>query len=125
MRLILVLRAYLMLIYFDYYLARGNFAALYDKVRSYPVGKKLSSLEAANETCAAVDLACIWYWKEARCLQRSAATTCLLRRNAVPALLVIGAQQIPFRAHAWVEVQGQIVNDKPYAAEIYSVLDKC
>ena len=125
MRLILVLRAYLMLIYFDYYLERGNFAALYDKVRSYPVGKKLSSLEAANETCAAVDLACIWYWKEALCLQRSAATACLLRRNGVPALLVIGAQQIPFRAHAWVEVQGEIVNDKPYAAEIYSVLDKC
>ena len=48
MRLILVLRAYLMLIYFDYYLARGNFAALYDKVRSYPVGKKLSSLEAVE-----------------------------------------------------------------------------
>ena len=33
----LILKAYLKLIYFDSYLARGNFAALYDKVRNYPV----------------------------------------------------------------------------------------
>ena len=30
----LVLRAYLMLIYFDLYLARSNFAVLYNKVRN-------------------------------------------------------------------------------------------
>ena len=33
----LILRAYLKLVYFDLYIARGNFAALYDKVRNYPV----------------------------------------------------------------------------------------
>jgi hypothetical protein len=59
------------------------------------------------------------------CLQRSAATTCLLRSHGVRALLVIGAQRIPFRAHAWVEVDGQVVNDKPYMHEIYAVLDRC
>ena len=36
----LVLRAYLKLIYFDLYLARGNFAALYQKVRNFPVGNQ-------------------------------------------------------------------------------------
>ena len=35
----LVLRAYLKVILFDVYLARGNFAALYARVRSYPVSK--------------------------------------------------------------------------------------
>jgi len=35
----LVLKAYLKLIYFDLYLARGNFSALYDKARGYPTGK--------------------------------------------------------------------------------------
>ncbi len=35
----LILRAYLKLIQFDLYLARGNFAALHDKVRNYPVEK--------------------------------------------------------------------------------------
>jgi hypothetical protein len=72
-----------------------------------------------------VDLACIWYWKEALCLQRSAATACLLKEYGLPAQMVIGAQQLPFRAHAWVEVDGRIVNDKPYMSEIYAVLDRC
>jgi hypothetical protein len=83
------------------------------------------SPDAIEQTCAAVDMACIWYWKEALCLQRSAATACLLKRNGVPAQMVIGAQQMPFRAHAWVEVEGRVVNDKPYTPEMYAVLDRC
>jgi hypothetical protein len=38
---------------------------------------------------------------------------------------VIGAQQMPFKAHAWVEVGSRVVNDKPYTPEIYQVLDRC
>ena len=79
----------------------------------------------AERICAAVDMACIWYWKEVLCLQRSAVTACLLKRHGVPAQMVIGAQQIPFRAHAWVEVDGSVVNDKPYTPEMYAVLDRC
>jgi transglutaminase superfamily protein len=70
-------------------------------------------------------MACIWYWKEALCLQRSAATVCLLRKNGVSAHLVIGAQQMPFKAHAWVEVDGIVVNDKQYIGELYAILDRC
>ncbi len=121
----LVLRAYLQLIYFDFYLARGNFAALYDTVRGYPIRKRASSPDAAEKICAAMDVACTWYWKEVLCLQRSAATACLLKRYGVAAHLVIGAQQMPFKAHAWVEADGRIVNDKPYMTEIYAVLDRC
>ena len=123
--LFLVLKAYLKLIYFDLYLARGNFSALYDKVRGYPTGKKSEAPDAAEQICSAMDMACIWYWKEALCLQRSAATACLLRRYGIPAQMVIGAQQMPFKAHAWVEVEGRVVNDKPYTPEIYAVLDRC
>lgn len=122
---ILVLRAYLMLIYFDLYLARRNFAALYNKVRNCPVGRTMGSHDAIEQLCAAVDMACIWYWKEVLCLQRSAATTCLLKRSGVAAKMMIGAQQLPFKAHAWVEVGGRAVNDKPYMREMYAVLDQC
>jgi len=125
MKTLLAVRAYVMLIRFDIYLARGNFAALYNRVRKCPVRTKLPLAGAIEDLCEAIDLACIWYWKEVRCLQRSAATACLLKQSGVPALMVIGAQQMPFAAHAWVEVVGRIVNDKPYTAEIYSVLDKC
>jgi hypothetical protein len=121
----LVLQAYLRLIQFDSYLARGDFEALYNKVRNFPIGKKPASLNSVERVCSAVDMACIWYCKEALCLQRSAATACLLKRHGVPAQLVIGAQQMPFKAHAWVEVDGCVVNDKPYTPEMYAVLDRC
>lgn len=121
----LVLKAYLKLIYFDLYLARGNFAALYDKVRNYPVANMEPAPDAAKRICAAVDMACIWYWKEALCLQRSSATACLLKQYGVRAQMVIGAQQMPFKAHAWVEVDSQVVNDKPYTPDMYGILDRC
>jgi hypothetical protein len=121
----LVLQAYVRLIQFDCYLARRTFHALYEKVRLYPIGSRPSSHDAVERICSAVDMACIWYWKEALCLQRSAATTCILRAHGVPAELVIGTQQIPFKAHAWVEVDGHVVNDKPYMPEMYAVLDRC
>jgi hypothetical protein len=122
---ILVLKAYLKLIHFDLYLARCNFAALYDKVRKYPVGKRPPAPDTVERICEAIDIACIWYWKNALCLQRSAATACLLKKYGVVAQLVIGAQQMPFKAHAWVEVCGRVVNDKAYTPEIYAVLDRC
>ena len=118
--LFLVLQAYLNLIHFDLYLARRNFAVLYNKVRTYPVAKGSPTPDAIEKICYAVDLACIWYWKEALCLQRSAATTCLLKRYGVPAHMVIGAQHTPFKSHAWVEVDERVV-----ISEVYAVLDKC
>lgn len=121
----LVLQAYLRLIQFDFYLARGNFQALYEKVRSHHIRDEAVPPDAVEKICSAVDMACIWYWKVALCLQRSAATACLLRRYGVGADLVIGAQQMPFKAHAWVEVDGRVVNDKPYTPEMYAVLDRC
>lgn len=121
----LVLKAYLKLIHFDLYLAWGNFAAIYEKVRNYPVGKEAPAPDAVERICAAIDMGCIWYWKEALCLQRSAATVCLLKKHGLAAQLVIGAQQMPFKAHAWVEVGGRVVNDKEYTPEMYAVLDRC
>lgn len=122
--LFLVLQAYLKLIYFDLYLARGNFAALYHKVRQYPLASKTPRF-TVEQICYAIDMAGIWYWKQALCLQQSAATTCLLRRYGVAAQMVIGARRMPFKAHAWVEVNGRAVNDKPYTPELYGVLDRC
>jgi len=105
---ILVLKAYLKLIQFDLDLARGNFARLYNKVRNYPVRDTTPAPDAVERICSAVDMACIWYWKEALCLQRSAATSCLLKSHGIFAQMVIGAQQLPFKAHAWVEVDGRV-----------------
>lgn len=120
----LALRAYGELLALESYLAKKNFCHLYDKVRSHTVRERTADSAAVTRVCQAVDEACIWYWKHVLCLQRSAVATCLLRSEGVPAELVLGVQQLPFRAHAWVEVGGVVVNDKPYVSEIYKVLDR-
>lgn len=121
----LVVRAYLTLICIDFYLARGSFSAIYDRVGNYPLSKRAPVEGVVERICSAVDMASIWYWKEVLCLQRSAVATCLLRHYGVPTQMVIGAQRTPFKAHAWVEVNGRVVNDKPYTPGMYSVLDRC
>lgn len=122
---LLVLQAYLSLLHFHLYLVREDFSALYERVRKSGVNSVARIPDDVERICAAVDIACIWYPKEVLCLQRSAATVCLLKRYGIPAQMVIGAQQMPFRAHAWVEVAGLVVNDKPYTPEMYAVLDRC
>lgn len=72
-----------------------------------------------------MDLACVFYFKHVVCLQRSAATTILLRRYGWDAELVIGTQMMPARFHAWVEIGDSVVNDKPYVAQIFQVLERC
>jgi len=121
----LVLKAYLQLVRFDLHLARGDFHVLYNRVRKQPVRGQVEDPQSIDRICQTVDMACIWYWKRVLCLQRSAATTCLLKRHGIAAQMVIGAQQMPFKAHAWVEVEGRVVNDKPYTPEMYAVLDRC
>jgi hypothetical protein len=49
----------------------------------------------------------------------------LLKQCGVAAEMVIGAQQLPFKSHAWVEVDGSVVNDKPYMREMYAIVDRC
>ena len=120
------LRAYCKLIQVDLCLSRGDFSALYRQVRNHPCRVNREYVqEDVRSVCRAVDMACIWYWKEVLCLQRSAATTCLLRDVGIPATMAIGVQNLPFRAHAWVELNNCVVNDKPYMTEMYAVLDRC
>lgn len=119
----LVLRALTELVRLGPYITRSDFSALYERVRNSPV--RTSARQPYENVCRAMDIACTWYWKQARCLQRSAAATCLLRRCGTPAQMVIGAQHRPFKAHAWVEVDGKVVNDSAHVKDAYLVLDRC
>lgn len=121
----LFLQAYLQLLLVEPYLRKPDFHGLYERVRKCPIRSAAEEANAFSRLCEAMDLACIWYWRRALCLQRSAALTCLLRRHGIEGELVIGAQQMPFRSHAWVEVEGRVVNDKPYVGEVFAVLDRC
>lgn len=70
----------------------------------------------------ATALAACFYWKPVLCLQRSAALVYLLRRQQLPARLVIGYRPSPFSAHAWVELAGRVINDSPEYAKRMTVL---
>jgi hypothetical protein len=72
----------------------------------------------------AVDEACVWYVKRTACLQRSVAAARMLRRRGHCATLVIGCRPIPFESHAWVEVDGAVVNDRPQYQKAFAVLDR-
>lgn len=117
--------AYRELLRLEYPLFRNAFPAIYDRVRRTPVASRPRKMFSCTEICQAVDLAAVLYFRRVLCLQRSAATACLLKTYGFPAQLVIGVQQLPFVAHAWVEMGGLVVNDKPYMSDIYSVLARC
>jgi Transglutaminase-like superfamily len=123
--MLLYVQALWQLVRFHYCVRGGNFKSLYEKVKNCRCARKAWAPAVTERICAAIDVACIWYPKHVLCLQRSAATTCLLRSYGVPAQLLLGAQKLPFKAHAWVEVHGLVVNDKPYAREMYALLDSC
>jgi hypothetical protein len=121
----LTLRAYALLLSFESVIQRRDFARLYARVRNERVRRYVQPSPVSACVCEAIDRACAFYFTEVQCLQRSAATVCLFRQLGVSAELVIGAQPLPFRAHAWVEVEGAVVNDKLSATETYAVLDRC
>jgi hypothetical protein len=78
----------------------------------------------AAEIVWSVDEACVWYVKRAACLQRSVVATWMLRRHGVAAEMVIGCRPLPFESHAWVEVDGQVVNDLPQYQRVFTVLNR-
>lgn len=104
--------------------ARMGFARTYALVARCPVVRWRSAEEATARICAAVAEASIWYVKRTQCLQKSAVTTWLLRLHGVPAELVIGCRPVPVQSHAWVEVNGQVVNDRPQFQKFFRVLER-
>jgi hypothetical protein len=72
-------------------------------------------------TVRMVDLAARHLPWQPSCLPRSLVLWFLLRRQGVPAELRIGVRksQQQLQAHAWVEVEGQVVNDAPDIAAEY------
>ena len=112
------------LVAFDLVLRFRDFATLYRVVEGWRVHSGKFFPNGANEICRAINLACIWYPKRALCLQRAAVTTCMLRSHGVAANLVLGAQKLPFRAHAWVEIGGHPINERA-VVETFSTWARC
>jgi hypothetical protein len=69
--------------------------------------------ELARAAAFSVALAGAFFPGRAVCLEQSLALYVLLRRRGVPAELKLGVQPFPFNAHAWVELDGEPLNEDP------------
>jgi len=118
-------RAIFALLAYDVLSTICRFNTLYLIVKRWKVALRAVDSITIERVCSAVNYACIWYPKQALCLQRSFVTTYLLRRHGVAAHMVLGAQKLPFKAHAWVEVNGQAINERSNVQATYAVWDRC
>jgi hypothetical protein len=101
------------------------FRTIHSTIKGWKVAQKTADRTVVVKVCTAVNYACAWYPKQTLCLQRSFVTTYLLRRHGVPAQMVLGAQKLPFKAHAWVEVEGRAINERANVQATYSTWDRC
>src|SRR6185437_5327236 len=95
------------LIAYDAVLLAGKFKTVRRLVERWKVAnERARGDELVGQIARAVNLACIWYPRQVLCLQRASVTTCMMRSHGIPAAMILGAQKMPFAAHAWVEVNG-------------------
>lgn len=120
----LIVKALLGLLVFDLFGLDKNFARIHASVLNWPVAVWSASADTVERIGQAINYACVWYPKRVQCLQRSAVTTCLLRSCGVQAEMVLGAQKLPFQAHAWTEVGGRPVNERR-DVQTYLIWDRC
>jgi len=116
--------AFIFLVYIDLLMRLARFRRVYDTVRDTTTRHRHPDPKAVGRTCRAIDKAARSYIKRAWCLQRSAACVCLLRRQGASAELVLGVRTFPFAAHAWVELDGRVLNDSLEHVGRFLVLDR-
>jgi hypothetical protein len=119
----LVLKSWILLLHFDYVMRFRPFRILHREVRESPMKKFVGPRPEHAVLCHAVDIACVLYFKQVLCLQRSATTTVLLRSYGWDASMMIGATTLPVSFHAWTEIDAVAVNDKPYVRTMYRSLE--
>jgi hypothetical protein len=117
-------KALMGLVFYDALMWCRDFSTMFECVRTWKVTACAppAQPEIVNRVCMAVNSACVWYPKRVLCLQRSAVGACLLRHCGIPAKMVIGVRIMPILAHAWVEVDGAVVNDVPRVQQYYRYL---
>src|ERR1700761_9401599 len=97
-----IIESWMLIVLFESLVRSQDLSALYQSVRKQKVCRVPCHTRTPSEAlCHSMDLACVLYIKQVKCLQHSAATTLLLRRHGWSAEMVIGAQMLPFKPHAW------------------------
>lgn len=121
-----LLAAWLGLVFADLVLGLSGFHRFHALLSRIPVrGPERDSAALATALARVVDRAAAFYFKRAWCLQRSAVAMAVMRFYGVPAKLAIGVHRVPFQAHAWVELRGRVINDRPWLPQSFTVIESC
>ncbi|MXV84382.1 lasso peptide biosynthesis B2 protein [Candidatus Poribacteria bacterium] len=85
-----------------------------------------SHKETLKKVKKAVDLAVKFMIFNSDCVYYSLAFAMMLRRRNIPAVVCMGVSIFPFRAHAWVQVNGVVVSgDEKIVGGLYSFENAC
>ncbi len=101
----------------------AGFKALHRLVRTTHTARASRPVDPVTVQTA-LRRAAVLYFKQTHCLQRSVVLTRMLRRRGVNAQMVIGYQPVPPASHAWVEVDGEIINETVPNQDKLIVLDR-
>jgi Transglutaminase-like superfamily len=122
--ILLMLRALWELARYDLVRVTRGFQRLYQGLEQQKIASSATRHVPEALVCDAVCLASCFYWKPVVCLQRSVVAARLLKKYGIAAQLVIGYRPSPFFSHAWVEVDGRVVNDSPGYKQRLQVLSR-
>jgi hypothetical protein len=98
---------------YDLVSAVFGFSSIYRRLAAAHGAEVRSDLRGTEVVSRAIELAACFYWKPVLCLQRSVVMVAVLKKRGIGAKVVIGYRGEPFFAHAWVEVDGRVLNDSP------------
>jgi len=117
-----VLRCGLQIAWFKTLLRILGFPVTLEWIR-HRIEPVFATADAAPETVKAVEhavaMAGALYPGRAKCLEQSLTLYYLLRREGVAVKHCQGVQPYPFQAHAWIEYQGEVINDVPEHARLF------
>jgi hypothetical protein len=126
----LTLRAFVLFILIDIGFGIAGFDVVYERIvrrgRSRTAElPRTSEAARVRDTLAAVMHATRWYYRtRLDCLPKALTLFSLLRNQGIPAELCLGVKRFPFAGHAWVEVNGAVIDTKPEQVRPYTVITR-
>ncbi len=130
--LLLLIRAYILLIVIDWKLKFRTFDAAHDWMLRAAKAKSSWRNDAAPSTAKAIDevhdvveKASRFYYRTQRdCLPAAILAYYLMRKIGIPVSFCMGVKKFPFAGHAWVEYEDRVVFTTPANVEAYRVILK-
>ena len=123
-RILLAMRAMCELCRYDLVAATLGFRAVHRGLERLRCKRRPAHAGLETSILRTVAAVSSFYWKPVRCLHRSVVTVRLLRRYGIAGQVVIGCRAVPFASHAWVEVDGRVINDSSGYQQKLRVLER-